>query len=1017
MGRRSTKFLLLLLLGTISASFLNAQTTIKGKVVTAENTPLARVTVTIKNTTVSSFTSDDGTFSITGKTPFTLVFTSVGFSPAEQVVTKADDITVTLSTKDNNLDGVVVVGYGTQSKKTVTGAISSVSADEIKNIPMPSPDQLLQGRSSGVTVTASSGEPGTAVMVRVRGATSINASSDPLYVIDGVPIVPQSLASNSFGQPTNPMADLNPSDIESMEILKDASATAIYGARAANGVILITTKRGKNGKPVVNLSTYFGSGKPWKDPLDLRVTGPQFEMLQNEGRAQDWIDTYGSLDALNASGKPYKPLYANPESAPDYDWLTPIMQTAGLYNVDASVAGGNDRIKYLVSGNLFEQEGIIRPADFTRKSFRTNLDFKASDKLKFGTSLFYSHGTRNRSQNGNNINSSLANSFFYPADQPLYNADGSYNKFIWESPIAVANETDYLMTTDRFLGNFFGDYTILPGLAFRSNWSIDYSYILENNYSNTLLNAGASVGGSASNSVIRDFNWINENTLTYQFKLGGSNSFNLLAGNTVQTNTYNITSASGTGFPGNSFRTIAAAATKNSTANESQWAISSWFGRLIYDWEKKYMFTANFRYDGSSRFGANHRWGFFPSVSAGWAMNRENFMKDVSFINEFKWRASYGITGNQSGIGNFASLGLWGGERGGYRGGGGPGPASTAAYVDYPGFAPVQLANPDLKWETTAQFDIGLDVALLDSKIRLSLDYYNKQTSDMLLAVPVPRSIGYNTLLQNYGEMQNKGFELSIGATPVATRDFTWDVNFNISRNNNLIKKLAAPINVATREYIRMEEGHPMFSFYVHEQLGVDPKTGDIIWNTGDDGVFNINTDRIIIDKSAWPKFQGGFNNTLTYKNVDLNVFFQYSYGNSVFNYNRYFFEHGGTRTTGYSAQQLDRWQKPGDITDIPRMGTKNYNNNFRPSRHVEDASYLRLKNVSLGYNLPSSVASKIKASKIRVYVSGQNVLTFTKYTGFDPEVSGGGSETIQGIDLGVMPQLRTFMGGINLTF
>ncbi len=1017
--RKKYKSLLLLFVTSVSALYLHAQTTVKGRVVTDGATGLPGVTVSIKNTNVSTITGEDGSFSLRGAIPFTLVFSSVGFETLEQVINReVSDLVVTLQTKDASLEEVVVVGYGSQSRKTITGAISTVNAEQIKNVPMPSPDQLLQGRSSGVTVSASSGEPGTGVMVRVRGATSINASSDPLYVIDGVPIVAQSLAQTTFGQSTNPMADLNPSDIESMEILKDASATAIYGARAANGVVLITTKRGKSGKPQISLSSYMGAGKPWKKPTDLLVSGPQFEMLQNEAAANNWIDTYGSISATNPSGASFTPPYANPENALDVDWVSPLLQTANLYNVDASISGGNDRIKYLVSGNLFEQEGMVRPANFGRKSFRTNLDFKASEALKFGTSLFYSHGTRNRSQNGNNINSSLANAYFYPSNQPLYHPDGSYNKFIWESPLAVANETDYLMSTDRFLGNFYGDWTILRGLSFRSNWSIDYSYIMENNYSNTLLNAGASVDGTATNSVVKDFNWINENTLTYQFS-PGKNSFNILLGNTMQQNTNNITSATGSGFPGNSFKTIAAAAVKNSTANQTAWGIASYFGRLVYDWDKKYLMTANFRYDGSSRFGENNRWGFFPSASVGWNMSREKFMENVTFIDDFKWRVSYGVTGNQSGIGNFASRGLWGGERGGYRGGGGPTPGagSTAAYVEYPGFSPRQLANPDLKWETTAQFNVGLDLALFDNKLRFSFDYYDKQTKDMLLEVPVPRSIGYSTLLQNYGAMENKGFEVSVSATPVSNKNFSWDINFNISRNNNLIKKLAAPINTATREYIRMEEGYPLFSFYVHEQLGVDPATGDIIWNTGRDGEFNINTDRFIIGKSAWPKFQGGLSNNLTYKDFDLGIFFQYSYGNSVFNYNRYFFEHGGTRTTGYMSQQLDRWQQPGDITDIPRMNSKNYDANLRPSRHVEDASYLRLKNLSLGYNLPSSLTSKIHAGKIRVYISGQNVLTFTKYTGLDPEVSGGGTEINQGIDLGVMPQLRTWMGGISLTF
>ncbi|MGA0558460.1 SusC/RagA family TonB-linked outer membrane protein [Larkinella sp. VNQ87] len=994
---------------------------ISGTVLAKEdNSPLPGVSIVIEGSLKGTQTDADGKFTLQVPSGATLVASFVGYQKMRVPVTAQTVYTITLETEAKTLQELVVVGYGAQNRRTVTGAISTVSADQIKNLPSPSPDQVLQGRSPGVQVSAGSGEPGTSVMVRVRGATSINASSEPLYVIDGVPIVSQNLARTTFGSPTNPLSDINPSDIESMEILKDASATAIYGARAANGVILITTKRGKSGKPNVSVSFYGGTSSAWRDPNKLRVDGPTFEKLQNEAAANNWSDTYGSVTALNPAGVAFKAPYANPDAAINTNWLEPILQNGGLYNIDASISGGNDKVKYLVSANNFRQEGLIKPTLFNRKSFRANIDFAASDVLRFGTSILYTNSKRNRVQNGNNTSSALANAFFYPSNIPIYNADGTYNRPVWESPVALANETDYLMNTDRVIGNFFADWTIANGLIFRTNWSIDNNYINENQYSNTNLVAGAGdIGGTATSSVVHDFNWINENVLTYQFRLADKHNFNLLGGTTIQKNTNNFSSATGSGFPSNSFRTIAAAAVKNSNADQTAWAIASFFGRVNYDYNKKYLFTGNFRYDGSSRFGANNRWGFFPSASVGWVMSDENFMKGFKAISELKWRMSYGITGNQGGIGNFASLGLWGGQRGGLRGGGGPTPGSggSAAYVNYPGFNPIQLANPDLKWETTAQFDIGFDLALLSNKLRFTFDYYNKQTKDMLLEVPTPRSTGYSVLLQNYGAMENKGFELGVTASPNVGNKLTWDISFNISHNKNLVKKLAAPISAFTRDYIRIEEGYPLFSFYVHEQKGVDPQTGNIIWRGGEDGKFNINRDRFIIGKSAWPDFQGGLNNTLKYGNFDLTAFFQYSYGNYVFNYNRYFFEHGGERTTGYSAQQLDRWQKPGDITDIPRMARVNYDINFRPSRHVEDASYLRLKNLTLGYNIPKTIASKIGAGNVRVYASGQNVLTFTKYTGLDPEVSVSPSETVQGVDQGVMPQPRVWMGGINLTF
>ncbi|HNP06951.1 MAG TPA: TonB-dependent receptor [Cyclobacteriaceae bacterium] len=997
---------------------------VSGKVTAAaDGFGIPGANVVVKGTTQGTITDIDGSYRVTVPEGYnTIVFSFIGYSNKEVNIDGQSVINVQLEEDIKQLSEVVVVGYGEQDRKTLTSSIVSVDAKSIENVPMPSPDQLLQGRAAGVQVTANSGEPGGGMMVRVRGSTSIGGAgaSDPLYVIDGVPIVAGNLAQTTFGQPTNALADLNPADIASMEILKDASATAIYGARAANGVVLITTKRGKTGDAKISINAYAGTSSAWKDPNELRVSGPDFERLQNESKTNNWIDKYGSATALDGTGNPLVLPYANPDAAMDTNWLDEIFQNGSISNIDVSASGGEGKIQYMVSGSNFSQEGLIRPAKFERTSGRLNLDFLATDKLKFGTSMMYSTTTRNRSANGNDISGSLTTAFFYPSDIPIYNPDGTYNKPIWENPVAVANETDYTMNTKRLIGSIYGEYEIMPGLAFRSAWSMDNNLVDEYSYANTKLNAGKSVNGSATNNVTRDNNWINENILTYQFNLNNTHNFNLLAGNTLQESVNTLTRANGQQFPGDAFKQISSAAVQQSRTDETSWGISSFFTRVNYDLNKKYMLTLNVRADASSRFGKDNQWGTFPSIALGWRVSDESFMSGINAINDLKLRASYGATGNQNGLNNFQARGLWGGQAGGLNGGGGSTPLNNtgapAAYGDAPGFIPNQLENPNLKWETTYQFNIGFDLAIIQNKVNVSLDYYNKQTKDLLLAVPVPLTTGYSTLFQNYGEMENKGLELAINATPVNTPNLRWDVNFNISGNRNKVTKIPAPFNQFTRDYVRVEEGFPLFSFYVHEQLGVDPQTGNIIWNTGDDETFQASTDRFI-GGNAQPDFVGGLTNTLNWKNFDFTALLQFSYGNSILNYNRYFFEHGGERTTGYSSQQLDRWQQPGDITDIPRMSNVNYNTSFRPSRHVEDGSYLRMKNISLGYTVPTSIASKAGMSRLRFYVSSQNLFTITNYTGLDPESTVDSSSTVSGTDLAVMPQPRVLMGGVNITF
>lgn len=986
---KKSLLIMLLLLLAVSIQVDAQQRVITGTVTSGtDKEPIPGANVQIKGTTVGSITDLDGNFSINVPSDNSiLVFSYIGYLSQEVTVGSRTRIDIQLQEDVKQLGEIIIVGYGEQDRKTLTSSISSVSSKDIENLPMSSPDQMMQGRASGVLITSNSGTPGGGMFVRVRGTTSINADNDPLYVVDGIPIVSGNLSAVGLGGSTaNAMADINPADIESMEILKDASATAIYGARAANGVVLITTKRGKSQKARVSIGSYYGTQSVWRRP-DL-VDGPTFEALRNEA-------------AVNNGGQP---IYPNPSQAISTNYADFVFRDAPISNVDVSVTGGNDQVRYLVSASDFRQDGIIAPTAFGRKTGRLNLDAFVSDKLKIGTSVLYSRNTRNRVNNDDNIAGALGGTHFFPSNLAPYQEDGSYTKFsIFENPIAVINENDITMVTNRVLATVYGEYEFFPGLSLRSNFSVDYNNVKEDTYINTLLNAGAAVNGQATSIVSVNDNWIQENVLNYQTNFAGGHTLSVLLGTSLQQSTFERTSATGQQFPSNDFKRIASAAVQTSSSTGSVWGIASVFTRVNYSLKNRYLFTLNVRRDGSSRFGEANRWGTFPSAALGWRISEEKFFDNVNFISDLKLRTSYGVTGNQNGINDFQSRGLWSGG---------------ANYTNTPGTEPSQLANPDLKWEKTAQFNIGVDVAFLKDRLSLTLDYYNKQTTDLLLAVPIPRSSGFTSIFQNFGEMENKGFELSINANAIAKKDFTWDVSFNIAQNKNNIKKLAQAIPVYNRDIIRMEEGIPMYSFWMHKQLGVDPQTGNPIWQTMEEGrPFNPNIDRFIVG-NAWPDFFGGLTNTFRYKNIDAMIFFQYSYGNDQLNWNRFFQEHGGTRNTNFLGSQLDRWQQPGDITMVPRMTNANYAANLRPSRFVEDGSYLRLKNVSIGYTLPSAWINRLGMSSARIYVSGQNLLTFTNYSGMDPEVNATASTaTTQGVDFYAMPQPRVYMGGFNITF
>lgn len=960
---------------------------------------LIGASVMIQGTTHSASSDKNGQFNfVTGqKFPYILIVKYVGYKTATLVV-DGSPVNIKLQPDASQLQDVIVVGYGSQNRKTLTSSVSTVSAKQIRDVPAAGVDQKLQGQASGVLVSANTSVPGSGIFIRVRGSSSINASNDPLYVVDGVFLNNRTLQSISTGgQQTSPIADLNPGDIESMEILKDANATAIYGSRGANGVVLITTKRGKlNRKAKVDVGYYKGISKAIK--FWPTLTGEQEGILQNE----TWLNDGGDF-----SKRPFRPKSEGglglPSEQPTIDRVGLIFQTAPTDNVDVTVTGGDQKTTYYLGGNYFNQEAIVKPDRFRRASFRINLDHQFDEKTRIGVSTNLVSTFRNMTPNNNVPNGTVNGALYTPVYLPLYNEDGSYARpSLFENPVAAIKETVFKDVGTRITANAFGEYKIIEGLKFRTSWSVDFNESKADNFFNSKLQLGqAPINGIGTSALNRNITLINEQLVTYDKVWGNIHQFNATVGNTLQRETFETTSITGTGYPTDQFTQVASSATQTGTSRQSQAGLVSFFGRLSYGFNRKYMIDASLRADASSRFGKDNRWGYFPAAGVAWRASEEDFIKQLNVFSELKFNASYGLTGNQNGIPDFAARGLWNGGNN---------------YLNTSGIRPFQLANPNLKWETTAQFNVGVNMGFLSDKLNLELNYYDKYTTNLLLQQPISQKLGFGTIFSNSGEISNKGFELSVNAQIITHKDFTWSTRFNVSTNKNKIEKLSTPI-LDNRTI--MQQGSPLYSFYAHKQLGVNPANGDVLFeDVNHDGALS-DADLQIVG-NAWPDFFGGFGNEFTYGNFDLNVFFNYSLGNKIWNNTRYRMGHGGSRN-GVFAQlqdQLDRWQKPGDITDVPRMTTKGNNASIIPDRFLEDGSYARLKTLALGYKLPKSLLSKYHIGSIRVYVVATNLLTFTKYKGVDPEVNTmGDNQNVMGYDQAIASQPRTFQAGFNLSF
>jgi TonB-linked SusC/RagA family outer membrane protein len=986
--------------------------TLTGHVVDAQTrTTLPGATVQIKGTTHSVSTDANGGFSFkTGQPfPYTLIISYTGYKRKEIVVDKSP-AEIALDEDPNGLNEVVVVGYTQTKKDARTSAITTVSAEELSKASYTSVIEKLEGQVPGLLIASNSGVPGTSVLVRLRGAISITAGNDPLYVIDGVFVNNESLQGLSRGlggQTPNPLSDLNPDDIESVSVLKDANATAVYGARGANGVILITTKRGtKNSRTRVNFTADHGVGKAY-NLWDL-VTGPEHAELVNLVHINDGLPYEKRPFRPVTEVIPGFPAYGNPEDQQTYDRVSDVFRIAHSQRYNLSFSGGDAKTNFYIGGEYQLQESTLKLQDFTRYSFRINLDHAINDKFKIGTSNSISSVPRRLVRVGDGPAGLFQAALHTPTFYPYYNADGSFTKpTVFDNHIAILENSDTHSNSLRSINNLYGTYNILPNLSFKSSVSSDYNYYHEKAYYNTNLVYGQPAG--EANDVITSLHSLTAEQLLNFSLFRQKSDFSFFLGNSVQYTQQERETLTGTGFPSDQFKRIASAAVQTASSSGSDYGLISFFTGANYSYDKRYSIDVNARYDASSRFGSNNRWGFFPSVGLGWTISNESFFPKTDAISNVRLKTSYGLTGNQD-IGDFAARGLWDGGRN---------------YLEQPGIAPSQLGNPDLKWETTSQFNVGLSASVFKDRLSFEMDYYRKYTSDLLMDEPVAAKTGFSTVYRNVGEISNTGMELLINSKNIKTNDFSWNSTFTISHNKNKVEKLNNPITGSYGMY-RTEQGYPLYSVWVFNYLGVNPDNGNAIFEdvTGD-GKITADDRKIVGD--AWPDFEGMLKNTFTYKGFDVNLNLLYRYGNKLFNYTALFLEAGGTRGVTRSIQKssLNYWKKQGDVDVLPRPtsvqnpdGSKNYEGNT--SRFLEDASFIRLRDITIGYTLPKTLLSKAKINNARLYVTGSNLFTVTKYSGPDPETNSAADSSnglVQGLDFNGVPQTKSINLGINVTF
>ncbi|QIX60694.1 TonB-dependent receptor [Hymenobacter sp. BT18] len=975
---------------------------------------LPGVTVLERGTTNGTSTDAGGNFTLNVQEGASLIFSSIGFVSQTLPVT-GGTINVRLQTNETLLNEAVVVGYGTQAKRDLTGSVTQLSSKDVENVPTVSFEQAIQGRTPGVQINQGSGKLGQGVTIRVRGSSSITASNQPLYVIDGIPVTSQDVGLAS-SEPLNPLADLNPNDIESITILKDAAASAIYGSRASNGVILVTTKKGRQGESKVNVGYYVGTSRATR--IREFLNRDQYKEFFGEAI------TNASLIPGSAINAEYGP---NDGSDPDYlarafsdfggidynsnldtKWNELAFRKGKVSQYDANISGGDAKTRFYISGNYSDQTGIIIGNQYRRGSLRTNFDHNVSDKLKVGLNLSLVRSVNDRVPDDNAFTNPIQMNALPPLQAAYDPTDptGFNRGTLYENALVSLNTGTNRSGNYRSIGTATLSFQPIKNLTLRSELGGDFLSLREELYYSRLSNDGAPDGYGYSNQV-QAVNYTTNNTATWAQTIGEDHTFDVLAGFTFQRYDQSQSAVEGRGFPSDQFRRLASAArfTSGSGSSGTGYSFLSLLSRVNYAFANRYLFSASIRGDQSSRFGREERWGVFPAASAGWVISEESFLQENSVVSFLKLRASYGLTGNAE-IGNFDSRTLYSGSQ----------------YGSEPGIVPgVVLGNDQLTWENTAQADLGLEFGFANDRITGEVDVYQKNTTDLLLNDQLPFTGGYQVITRNLGKLRNRGVEFSLNTRNIDNA-FKWTTNFNITFNRNEVSDLNGQIlTTGSRNLSNVREGEPIGVFWGIEYAGVDPANGDALYYTADGSKTNQPGDaerRKLGDPN--PDFTGGLTNTFAFKGFEVSLLNQFTYGNDVYNTAGFFQSVNGDYFDNQTVDQLKRWQKPGDVTNVPQARFLEGNGGRASSRWIQDGSFFRFKNLTVAYNLPKEWAGKARLSNARIYVTGQNLLTITNYDGYDPEVNSsfnGLPNYLVGHDFYTPPLAKTWLVGVNLGF
>ena len=984
-----------------------------GRIVDAAGNPVVGASVVIRGSTTGVSSDIDGRFAIEAREGEALSVSFVGYTPQTITLGAKTMLTLTLREDTSELEEVVVVGYGTQRRSLVTSAISKVQMNESNMRQVASPTQLLSGRVAGVTTSTGSGNLGSGERMVIRGSSSLSAGNEPLYVIDGIPITNTNANLVDFGEDMSSLATLNISDIESIEVLKDAASAAIYGSRANNGVIVITTKSGKEGKSEVHLNFNTGVTR-FANVGKIKMADSGLYVRDfNEG-----VDNYNRQYGYKPGDSGFKKHIQNPfGTLPDTDWMDLILQTGTFYNGDVSFSGGNVKTRYYVGANYNHQTGVIRTNKMEKMNFKVKISHEFTPWLEVGANVSGNYIKNHQIPGANSGTTIIGRSIQQrPFDRP-YKPNGDYyvggtDELVFHNPMQILDEETAYIENMRYLGNFYATFKYKDKFAFKSSVNTDITQIYDYTYYNENHPYGKGVGRIVDyNRTIK--NILVENFATYNDKFGDF-SLSAMLGHSFQKVTTRSAKLDGSGFPSPSFDVVGVASSLDAYSGSlSNYAMESYFGRATFSYKDRYVLTATLRTDGSSKFARDNRWGWFPSVSLGWNISKENFMKDSD--TELKFRVSYGKTGNQEGIGSYAYQALM---SGGYNYGNGSGIAVST------------FGNRDLTWEKADQFDAGFDITLFKGRVNIMADAYYKKTKDLLYSTPIHSTTGVTSIISNIGSMRNIGAELTIN-THFNFGPLSWLSQFNIATNRNKLTELLGddkPISIGANRALQV--GKEVGAFYLFimdgiyqydgevpaEQYAQGIRAGDVKWRDVDDNNLINDNDRQVIGSSN-PYFSGGWNNTFRYKGVSLDVFFTYMYGNDVYAAWKINTSKLGHKNGVLAEEARNRWTGPGSTDLHPRSVSGDTNNTRNSDRWLEDGSFLRLRSLTLSYTFPEKISRRLAMKSLRVYFQGDNLWLATRYSGWDPEVSNNLDPRFMGVDNFSVPQPRMFCFGLNVTF